>query len=354
MTKQNHIRHNTGLLAGIMLLLIAAVSIYGCGKQGDGQVETEKKLQPVKIREVELVPFRDTYSVVGIVKPFESAKISSEEGGLITYMPFDKGMRIGKGQTAVRFRKDVDLASYEQANTQYELAKSNFDRIERLYKDNVSTEQDYTNAKFQLELAERAIELIEARLEREYVVSPISGVVNQKYLGKGEVAGPGTPIISVVDVSRVKVTAGIPERYMNSVSKGSTVSIRFDVYPDELFEGKISYVSPVLSDQNRTFEIEVVLPNGDGRLKPEMSANITVQKSSVEDAVVLSQDLIVDFGNEKYVLVLENDIARKKVVTLGGRSDNEVMITSGLNVGEKLIYEGFQSVADGDKVVVIN
>lgn len=340
------------LINTVLLAVLTLVS--SCGGDDGAKQEAVKKLQPVKAVTIAPEPFQDTYSLVGVVKPYESANIASEEGGLITYMPFEKGSRIGKGQTAVRFRKNTDIASYEQAMTQYDLAKSNFERVEKLYAENISTEQDYTNAKFQLELAEKSLDLLETRLEKSYVVSPISGIVNEKYLGKGEVAGPGMPIISVVDVSRVKVSAGIPERYIGEITKGSTVEIRFDVYPGEIFEGKVNYVSPVLSQQNRTFEVEVVMPNKDGRLKPEMSANITVRKSSVDDAIVLPQDLIVDFGSEKFVFVLENDVARKRVVTLGGRNDNKVLITSGLNSGDRLIYEGFQSVLDGDQVTVIN
>lgn len=341
------------LIRAAIVLLFSTV-MMSCGSKEDEKVEAEKQLQAVKIREITLQPFQDNYSVVGIVKPFESANVASEEGGLITYMPFDKGSRIGRGQTVVRFRKNFDNANYEQAMTQYELAKSNFERVEKLYNESISTEQDYTNAKFQLELAGKSLDLLETRLEKEYVVSPISGIVTDKYLGKGEVAGPGTPIISIVDVSRVKITAGIPERYIRDVSKGSPVSITFDVYPDEVFEGKVNYIAPVLSEANRTFEIEIVLQNKDGRLKPEMSANITVEQSTLQDAIVLPQDLIVDFGSEKFVFVLENDIAKKKTVTIGGRKNNDVMITSGLSAGDKLIVEGFQSVLDGDKVLVIN
>ena len=341
------------LIRAAIVLLFSTVMV-SCGSKEEEKVEAEKQLQAVKIKEITLQPFQDNYSVVGIVKPFESAKVASEEGGLITYMPFDKGSRIGRGQTVVRFRKNFDNANYEQAMTQYELAKSNFDRIEKLYNESISTEQDYTNAKFQLELAGKSLDLLETRLEKEYVVSPISGIVTDKYLGKGEVANPGSPIISIVDVSRVKVSAGIPERYIGDISKGSPVRITFDVYPDEVFEGKVNYISPVLSEANRTFEIEVVLQNKDGRLKPEMSADITVEKSAPEDAIVLPQDLIVDIGSEKFVFVLENDLARKRVVGIGGRKNNDVLISSGLSVGDKLIYEGFQSIVDGDKVSVIN
>ncbi len=342
------------ILCAVVLIIAGSLTLQSCGGDGETKTEPEKKIQAVKIKEVISEPFQENYEVVGIVKPYEAAKISSEEGGLITYQPFDKGSRVGRGQVVVRLRKDQDAAAYEQAITQYELAKSNFDRIERLYNENVTTEQDFTNAKFQLELSEKALDVLETRLDKSYVTSPISGIVDQKYLSRGEVCGPGTPILNVVDVSRVKVSAGIPESYIGAVKKGSKVKIRFDVYPGEEYQGVVNYVSPVLSQINRTFEIEIILNNRAGLLKPEMSANIEVEKSKIDNAIVLPQDLIVDFGSEKFVFVLENDIARKKTVRLGGRNGNTVMITSGLNEGEKLIIEGFQSVADGDKVQVIN
>lgn len=325
-----------------------------CGEDGETKTENEKTLQAVKTTEIVTSEFLETYKVVGTVKPFETAKISAEEGGLITYMPFDKGSRVSRGQTLVKLKKDIDFASYEQAETQYELAKSNFDRIERLYYESVSTEQDFTNAKFQLELAEKSLNLIETRLSKSYITSPIYGIVDAKYMSRGEVCATGAPILNIVNISKVKISAGIPERFVEEVKKGSQVKITFDVFPGEEFSGSVSYVSPTLSVTNRTFEIEMVIPNKDGKLKPEMSANILIEKSVITDAIVLPQDLIIDFGNDKFVYVLENGIARKKIISLGGRSNNNVHVTSGLNSGDVLISEGYQSVSDGDKVQIIN
>jgi len=338
-----------------IIFLIIAICLNSCGgDKAETKTEAEKKLQPVKVEEIITQEFTETYNVVGFVKPYEAAKVSSEEGGLITYQPFDKGSRVSRGQVVVRLRKDQDRAAYDQALTQYELAKSNFERMEKLYEDKVVTEQDFTNSRFQFEITERSLDVLETRLEKSYVTSPISGIVDQKYLTKGEVCGPGTPILNIVDVSRVKISAGIPESFVNDVSKGSQVKITFDVYPGEEFSGIVNYVSPTLSSVNRTFEIELVLNNRDGKLKPEMSANISITKSAVDQAIVLPQDLVIDFGNEKFVYVLEGDLAKKRVISLGGRNNNDVLITGGLNKGDKLIVEGFQQVADGDKVLVIN
>lgn len=125
--------------------------------------------------------------------------------------------------------------------------------------------------------------------------------------------------------------------------------------PGVEFSGKITYIAPSLSAVNRTLEIEVIILNRDKLLKPEMSANVEVTQATVNNAVVLPQDYIIDFGeNNKYVFVLEGDIAKKRMISIGGREGNNVMISSGLNPGEKLIYEGFQQLADNDKVQVLN
>lgn len=337
----------------ILIIFVAAVTLTSCGRSKNNKVE-EKKLPLVKTVVIEGKYFEENYKVPGIVKPFESAKLSSEEGGLIVYLTKDKGDRVGRGEVVVKLKKDTDEAAYLQALAQYELAKDNYQRTERLYNDEVATEQQYTNSKLQLDIAEKSVELYKLRLDKGYVKSPISGIVDAKYMSKGEMSGPGSPILNVVNVSKVKISCGVPERYVTQISRGEKVKITFSVLPDEEYEAVIDYVAPSLNPQNRTFEIELVMNNPNGKFKPEMSANITFTNKSVDNAVVLQQDYVVDNGDEKFVFVLEGDIAKKRVVRLGGRSDNMVLIEEGLNVGETLINVGFQGLNDGDKVTLVN
>ena len=336
----------------IFLILPVLITLSSCGSEETPQ-EEEKNVPYVKVETIETQEFTESYNVVGIVKPFEEATLSSEQGGLITSLSVDKGSRVGRGQVIARIKKDVEYASYEQAAAQYEFAKSEYERLQRLYEEGVSTEQAFTNAKYNLEIAERTMEVAETRLSASVVRSPISGVVDMKWMNKGEMSSPGAPIVRVVNVSKVKVSVGIPERYINDVTKGSTVKLTFDVFPGETFTGVVSYVSPTISTTNRTFEIEVVIDNPQGKLKPEMSVNVSVTRNRVSNAIVLDQGQIVDYGEEKYVFIEEGGLAKKRVITLGGTNGNYVHVTSGLSSGDKIIYEGYQSLADGDEIKVI-
>ena len=249
----------------ILILVIAALigimTLNSCSKKAGTKENTEKKLPLVKVKTIESTDFAEKYKVVGIVKPFASAKISSEEGGLITYMRKDKGDYVYRGETLVRLKKDVDHATYEQSLAQFNLAKENFERTEKLFNDKAATDQQYTNAKLQMEIALKSVELFKTRLSKGFVSSPISGVIEAKLMNIGEMSAPGVPIYSIVDISRVKVDAGIPEKYLPNLKIGKKVNITFDALPDEKFEGEIHYISPTLNSQSKTVDVEILIHN---------------------------------------------------------------------------------------------
>ncbi len=343
------------ILPVTLFLLLSAVVIQGCGK-GGGETKdesTEKKIPLVKVSNVEYTTFSDNFKVAGVIKPFTSAKISSEEGGLITYLTKDKGSYVGKGEIVARIKKDVENATLEQTEAQIELARMNYEKQKQLYEDNATTEMQYLTAKWQYEAAVRGADILKTRLKTGFVRSPISGVVEEKFMNKGEMSAPGSPIFSVIDISTVKVSAGVPEMYITKVKMGQTVKVTIDVLPGVEFEGKISYIAPALAGTSRTFEIEILINNRDKLLKPGMNANVQISEFTKENAVVVPQDLIVDYGDVQYLFILDGDVARKRELKLGGRNGNQVLIESGLNPGEKMITDGFQALKDGDKVQVV-
>lgn len=342
------------ILPVILLILIASV-LFGCGKGG---VETkdqpdEKKLPLVKVKVIEPSSYSDNFKVTGVIKPFTSAKVSSEEGGLITYLTKNKGSYVRKGEILARIKKDVELASLEQTEAQVELARMNYEKQKQLYEENATTEIQYLTSKWQYESVIRGADILKQRLKTGFVRSPISGVVDDKFMNKGEMSAPGSPIFSIIDISTVKVSAGVPEMYLTKVKHGQNVKITIDVLSGVEFDGKISFIAPALTGTSRTFEIEILINNRDKTLKPGMNANVMISEFTKENAIVINQDMIVDYGDVQYVFILEGDIAKKRELKLGGRNNNQVLIESGLNAGDKLITDGFQALKDGDKVQVV-
>ncbi|MCB0725026.1 MAG: efflux RND transporter periplasmic adaptor subunit [Ignavibacteriae bacterium] len=334
------------------LLIIALIfTLTSCGD--DKQEEVQKNIPFVKDTIITTQEFIESYSIVGVLIPYESAALSPEQGGKIVYLGVDKGDRVRRGQVIARINQSLDYASYQQAVANYNLALSEYERTQRLYENGVATEQQFTNAKLNLDIAETTVDLARSKLPLTVVRSPINGIVSAKNMNLGEMGSPGNPIVEIVNVSRVKVSVGVPERYMTDISRGSTVKLTFGVFPGEEFNGTVDYVSPTINETNRTFDVEVVLENPDQKFKPQMSVNVEVTTKRVPNAIVLNQGQIIDYGDAKYIFVNENGIAKKREITLGGSNGNDVQVISGLKPGDHLIYEGYQSLADGDEIKVI-
>jgi RND family efflux transporter MFP subunit len=343
------------IIISLFAFAVTAALFNSCG-EGGGETNNqpeEKKLPMVKVKTVEAGTFSDNFNVIGVIKPYTSAKVSSEEGGLIVSLNKDKGSYVSQGEIVARIKKDVELATFEQAEAQIELARMNYEKQKQLFEENATTEIQYLTAKWQYEAAVRSQDILKQRLKTGFVRSPINGVVDEKYMNKGEMSAPGSPIFNIIDVSRVKISAGVPERFITKVKSGQSVNVTIDVLPGVQFEGKINYIAPALQGTSRTFEVEVVISNRDRLLKPGMNANVQISEFTRENAIVVPQDLVVDYGDEQYLYVLEGDIAKKRVLKLGGRNANDILIESGLNPGEKIIIEGFQALKDGDKVQVV-
>ncbi|HJY62718.1 MAG TPA: efflux RND transporter periplasmic adaptor subunit [Ignavibacteria bacterium] len=339
----------------LITALILSAGFYSCSK-GDSeekQQTEEKKLPLVKVKTVETSVFSDNFKVIGTIKPFAEAKVSSEEGGLLVTLNKDKGSYVGRGEIIARIKKDVEYATYEQMEAQVNLAKMNYEKQKLLWEENATTELQYLTAEWQYKSAERQLEVMKMHLKTGYIRSPISGVVSEKFMNKGEMTSPGSPILHIIDISTVKISAGVPEMYLPKIKKGQNVNVTIDVLPGVDFEGKVNYIAPALSGTSRTVEIEIILRNKDRVLKPGMSANIQISEYSDNSAVVIEQDLIIDYGNEQFVFILEGDTAKKRVIKVDGSEGNKVRITSGLNPGDKLIYDGFQSLKEGEKVQVV-
>lgn len=336
-------------------VLFFSVLLYSCGKSGGettDEKKNEKKLAIVKFKTVEATSFDNSFKVIGAIKPFAEAKVSSEEGGVIVALNKDKGSPVSKGEIVARLKKDVEYATFEQMEAQVNLAKMNYEKQKLLFEENATTELQYLTAEWQYKSAERQLEVMKAHLKTGFIRSPISGVVNDKFMNRGEMTSPGAPIFNIIDISTVKISAGLPEMYVPKIKKGQNVIVTIDVIPGAEFEGKVNYIAPSLSGTSRTFEIEVLIKNHDRILKPGMSANVQIAEYTDNNAVVIPQDLIIDYGEEQYVFVLEGDTAKKRVVKIGDRNQNMVLILSGINPGDKIITEGYQSVKDGEKVQV--
>lgn len=341
--------------------VVAAVALAACGQAGAEGPEGEAFVRVINVEATELAtrPFTDQIRLTGTVWANQDVQVAAEESGVIREILQDRGARVQAGQPLVKIDDTVLRAQVEQARAQADLASQTWERRKRLWEeDKVGSEIAYLEAKFAAEQTAANLRALSERLERTTVRAPFDGLLEDRMVEVGSMVSPGMVVGRVVDLNPVKIVAGVPERYAADVAKGSRAGVTFDVFPGEAYTAPISFVGATVNPQNRTFPIEVVMPNPKGIIKPEMVANVAVSRRELEEAVVVPQDALVRVENGYVAFVVAQrdgaTVAEVRPVTLGASQGNLVVVEDGLEPGDRLIVVGHKSVADGDRVNVVS
>jgi RND family efflux transporter MFP subunit len=350
-----------GLAVAICVLPAAGCS-RGEADAPDGQSVPEDV--NVRVVNVEVTPvvqtrFTGFIRVTGEVEALNDVTISAEEAGRVSSFLVRKGQWVGSGDPIAKLEDDFLAAQVEEARAAAQLAEEEWLRQRQLWEqDSIGTELLYLQRKYQAEIAAARLAQLESRLARTVIRSPVAGIFDDNYLEVGEMALPGQAVVRVVSTNRVKVTAGVPERYARSVQRGDSAVVTFDIFPGRDFIGRVNFVGTSVDQSSRTFPIEILLNNPEGMMKPAMVANIRVEREQLEDIISVPQQVVLRSADGYKVFVVENeggvDVAKARDVTLGPASGNQVVVERGLNVGDLLVTLGQQLVDQDSRVRVIN
>lgn len=310
-----------------------------------------------EVTPLELSTFVQYIRVVGEAEALRDVTVSAQESGLVAEFLAAKGERVVRGQPLTRINAELLQAQVEEAQALTEVAGERYERQRRLWEQQVGTEIAVLEAKSQATSSAARLKVLQTRLARTVVAAPITGIFDEQYAEVGELVAPGTRLLRVLATDRVKVAAGIPERYALAVAPGASALITFDVLEGREFSGVIEFVGTSVDSRSRTIPIEVVLDNAGYVIRPRMVANVQVERMRQEQVIVVPQDLVqrTEDGFQVFIAEQTGDTvtARARAVELGASYANQVVVTAGLTAGERLITAGDRQVDDGSVIRLV-
>ncbi len=359
-------------LTAMTLVSALLVSAAGCTTE---EASPEETVQPfARATRVETVvatsrSFDENIQVTGAVEALNDATLAAQSSGKVDFIA-ENGDEIDAGAVVARLDQAMALAAMEQARAQIQTAEAqqalaidNRDRLAPLQNRKVISAREFEQARLQLEQADANVRQAEAalanaqvQLDNTVVRAPFSGTVEQAFLEVGEHAGPGDPLVRLVSTERVRVIAGVPERYVSDLHPGMSVRVSFPSADLPARTGEVTFVGSAIDPMSRTFMIEVHTPNPDRDLKPMMLSELRVARNRHADVFTLPRAAIVtdELGPGVFVVVWGADgaVARRRAVELGADAVGFVIIAAGLEAGEEVIVLGQHSISDGDLVEV--
>lgn len=316
----------------------------------------EKKRKPITLDTIRLQEFNRYVDVQASVQSSDVVNISSETGGRILMINAKEGQAVRRGQLIATIDLEAIEKQIQELEVSQSLAVTVYERQKRLWDQNIGSEMQFLQAKNNKERLEKSLESVRFQTTKANVYAPLSGVIDRVFAKQGEMAGPGAPIVQIVNNSTVRVVADVPEAYLGKIRKGQTVSVNFPALDLER-TGKVSELGRNINPANRTFNVEVYMNNKSGTLKPNLLATMMIEEYSEKDVVILPLELVqqqVDGRNYVYILEEgdEGAFAKKVYVETGESYQNSIIVTDGLKGGEQLIVDGARNIAENDLIKV--
>ena len=326
-------------------LLIGGVCIasVACGskKSAEAAAPIEEAKPKVTTEVVNVQDVVMTTNFTGNVEGYAVNNITPQQPRRISRLLVDVGDRVYAGQKVA----ELDASALAQAKAQYENNKSNFERVDELYRFGGESKANWESMQTAYEVSKLSYENL---LENTTLVSPISGLVTARNYDNGDMCG-GLPIFVVQQINPVKVVISVSESLYSYIKKGMVVDVELDALPEKKFQGKVSRITPLIDASTRTFEVEVVVSNGQELIKPGMYARVEINYGSRKNIVVPDVAVVKQLGSgDRYIYVYQADGTVKfQKVELGRRMGGEYEILSGIADGDEVVTSGQVALKNG-------
>ncbi len=353
-TKMKHIK--------LLILLGVVVAAISCNNQ-TGSQSTELAV-PVSVENIKLKSIQQFVSTTGSAKAVDETELSSEiEGNYIlqtnprTGRKFQLGDRVEKGQVIVKLENAEYLngLNIESTKLNLEISEQEYEKQKSLYEKGGVTLLEMRNSEVSMISAKNNYESAEIQLAKTKVVAPFSGViVALPYYTQGVRVSAGESMVSLMNYKKMYVEINLPEKNISEVTTGQEVMITNYTLAEDTLVGRVAELSPVISDETRTFAGKLEIDNPELKLRPGMFIKANIITAQKDSAIVIPKDVIMTGSRGKYVFIVgRNSAASDRRITTGIANQDEIEVTEGLSANDRLIIKGFETLRDNSKVKVI-
>jgi membrane fusion protein (multidrug efflux system) len=351
----------------VFLCLITAgslLSFTACKKK-----ETksgEEKVFNVQVKDIVKKPLKPFIESIGTLNPFEEVTISAEVEGVLRSVKVEEGTQVSKGMLLAAIDdSDYGLevkraeAALRQAEATLENTKLEFKRKDALHKEELVTKQQYDDVVTRLSLTEAEVERAKAslaiarlKLSKTKITSPLACVVKEKRVSAGDFVKNGTSLLVIIQSNPIKLRFTVPEKDVGRLKINQEVILKVDGFPGSEFKGKVNIIFPNIEEKTRTLQVEALVPNNNGILKPGLFAKVTLYTDGERDTIVVPVTALLYEAEKVKVFIIEGDRAKEREVKLGSKYGELMEIIDGVKEGEKVVAIGQQNLSEGAKVSV--
>lgn len=344
------------LAAPLAVVLTAATLLAGCGSRaGNGEDKKDDTPPAVTVEAVAAEPraMAASYSGSAPLEARAEAQVVAKTSGVALEVLVEEGDVVRAGQVLVRIDADRARLNLAQVDAQVKKLEANFRRASELVKQQMVSVGDHDQLRYDLENARAAWRLAQLELSYTSVTAPISGVIASRSIKPGNFVQINTPIIRIVDNSRLEATLNVSERDRTSLREGLPVRMSVDALPGRVFEGVVDRIAPVVDAGSGTFRVVCAFDPGEEALQPGMFARIGIDYDTRASALAIPRSALLEDEGDPAVYVVRDGKAVRTAITTGYVDGGFIEVRDGLAEGDRVVTAGKVALRDGAQVQVI-
>lgn len=338
----------------VLALIVFRLSVNSKKINANKNVSTDLAYVTVNVSPVTKMSLTDSFQLTGYMEAYSEINIATETQGIITSLNADLGQEKIKGSIIATIDDKFKKLAVQTATISAAKLKKDLERYRNLYNGGTATEQQLNEAQNLYDNAQIQLEQAEKQLSDATIKSPISGIIISKQVEAGEYINIGSPIATIVDISKLKIKLNVSEANIYQLKLNDKAIITTDVYPGVVFEGKISFISSQ-GDDSHNYPVEIVISNSTKYpLKSGTFANVMIKLPVVEEALYIPRESLLGSTTEALVYIAENDKAILKKIIVGRGNDKFIKVINGLKEGEKVIINGQINLSNNKSIKILN
>jgi len=391
--KTNH-QEKTHIMKNRLFTLIISIVVVSCGDNNTNTVEAaiaSDNLSKIKQKRDEIVSqlqeldnkikaldtvknnllittfiakdtvFNHYLELQGNVQTKQNLVVFPEMSGVLKRVYVKEGQKVTKGQLIASVDDGGLSQQVAQLQIQADLAKTTFERQERLWNQKIGSEIQYLQAKSSYQAQQKVVDQLKTQLGRANVRAPFSGIIDDVITEQGAVVAPGqSELVRIVNLNNMYIETDVPESYIADVTKNKEVQVEFPIL-GKTMNAKIRQAGNFINPSNRTFKVEVAIPNKDKTIKPNLTAKLKINDYTNENAILIPQSIISEDANGKQYIYIVQDkkpnneaLTKRQYIKTGKTQEDAIEILSGIESGIEIVSEGARNVRDGQSVEIKN
>lgn len=322
--------------------------------------DTAKRLPLVTVYPIQTEKFNHFIELQGNVETDQNIVVYPEYTGTLLDFKVNMGDRVSKGQVVATIDDGGIGQQLSQMEQVAKLSKITYEKRKRLWDQKIGSEMDYLASETQYLADQNMVNQMQAQVAKATVRAPFTGIIDETIADEGQLVSPGqTPLFRIVNLSKMNIKVDVPEKYLSKIKEGSMVKIELPIL-DTIITSRVVKASNYINPANRTFKVEVEVPNTDGKIKPNLTARLKITDYKNEKSILIPQSVISeDSEGRQYVYRADISIAGnsataiKVFIVTGLKQDGKIEILEGLFPESEIIQEGARTVKDGQEVQII-